>query len=542
MIVAFFQSLFPPVYDSLGRISVRLTLHRALYFLLLLLLVCSQVVSNYMMSGMQILLAVNWALEWDMRRKFRCKEWHPLLIAFLVLMAVHLLWLVPSSNLTYGLDDLFGKLPLLAIPLVVLTSRPLNRNQFCAIVFGLVTTVFIATLIGHVRYATIPDLAYRKIVPYISHIRFALNICLAIVFLVAWLMSLFRNRRKIFLTLFVPVTLLILYFLHFLLLIHSYTAIVILFVVSLVCLVAFGMRLNKKGRILILSVFLLAVGASAAIVGSMIRDYYRPVPLMRQPLVATTVNGNPYLHKQDGLIENGNYIDNYVCNSEMKSEWAKRSTVSLDSVTSNGYAVYPALLRYLNALGTTKDSAGMQLLSPADVRAIEQGVANPVYIHGSKLRVMVYVMLYEYESSRILGSVKNFTMLQRFELWRNAWQVFLQHPVFGVGTGDVKDACMQRLADCDSPLADTPRNAHNQYLTFLVTFGLIGTLLITAVFVWALRRLKLRERPLLVAYLVVLLVSFVTENTLSTLAGCVFSTTFFCLLAWREEDLKKLQP
>ncbi len=531
MIVSFIQSLFPPVNDASGRFSWRLTIHHSLYYLLLVTLAGAQSVSNYMMSGMQILLAVNWALEWDMRRKFGRGGLHPLLVAFLVLAAVHLLWMIPTANIDSGLADLFGKLPLLAIPLIVLTSRPLNRNQFFFIAFFFVGTVFVATIIGHVRYATMPDLAYREIIPFISHIRFALNVCLAILFLIAFLTVQTRRRGEINLVELLSIGALIVYFLHFLLLIHSYTAFVILFVVSIVMLIAFGKRCQKKWRITLVTLFSVVVIAVVAVLGSLIRDYYRPVPLLNQPLATHTANGNPYLHKQDGLIENGNLIDNYVCNSELTTEWRKRSQMELDSVTSNGYAVYPTLLRYLNALGTTKDSVGMQLLTPEDVRAIEQGIANPVYLHGSKLRTMVYVMLYEYESARVLGSVKNFTMLQRFELWEHAWEVFVKHPLFGVGTGDVKDACMEQLKSSDSPLAGIQRNPHNQYLSFLVSFGLIGTVVLFAAFIIALRRLKLRERPLLVAYIVVLLVSFITENTLSTLAGCVFSTTFFCLLS-----------
>ena len=101
---------------------------------------------------------------------------------------------------------------------------------------------------------------------------------------------------------------------------------------------------------------------------------------------------------------------------------------------------------------------------------------------------------------------------------------------------------MEQLKSSDSPLAGIQRNPHNQYLSFLVSFGLIGTVVLFAAFIIALRRLKLRERPLLVAYIVVLLVSFITENTLSTLAGCVFSTTFFCLLSQIPDGETKPQP
>ena len=49
--------------DADGRESTVLRVQHAIYFLLLVILVGSQVVSKFMMSGMQILLIVNWLLE-----------------------------------------------------------------------------------------------------------------------------------------------------------------------------------------------------------------------------------------------------------------------------------------------------------------------------------------------------------------------------------------------------------------------------------------------------------------------------------------------
>ena len=239
----------------------------------------------------------------------------------------------------------------------------------------------------------------------------------------------------------------------------------------------------------------------------------------------------------DCLIEKvGNYINNYICQAELEREWAKRSTMGLYDTTQNDYTVYPTLLRYLNALGTTKDSVGMTLLGDDDIRAIEHGIANPVYVSGSSLRKMYYVMFFEYECYRSFGAVKDFTMLQRFELWRNAWKVFRSNPLFGTGTGDVVDACHQQLADSQSPLQGTYKHAHNQYLTFLVTFGIIGFAIITAFFVYALRRQRLLRVPAVLAFVCIVLISFITEDTLETLAGCVFSTLFLCLMAAVEAE------
>ncbi len=534
----FLQAYFPRVTRADGSSSLRLTIHHAVYFVLLFVLVGAQPVSNFMMSGMEILLAVNWALEWDMRAKMGRARRSPLLWAFLVLMAVHLIWMTGSENASYGWNDIFRKLPLLAIPLVLLTSRPLNGKQLAFLLFTFVSTVFVATIIGRIRMATIPDLPYRQIIPFISHIRFAMNVCLAVVIIV-WFVVERRTEsgerraekrplvKDWLLWLSLAVALLLL---DFLFRIRSYTAFVMLFVTSVLLLAFFWRRIRNRVVALMSLLAVVIVAALAVMVSiGMYNDYYSPVPLASQPLREATVCGNPYQHKQDGLIENGNYVNNYICRAELEREWSKRSQMELDEVTENEYSVYPTLIRYLNAMGTTKDSAGMAMLGDDDIRAIEKGIANPVYLKGTSLRKMYYVMFFEYECYRNFGAVKDFTMLQRFELWKNAWRVYKKHPVFGVGTGDVVDECHKQLFIDGSPLMGTKKHAHNQYLTFIVSFGAVGFAIIVGFFVYALRRQRVLQIPAVLAFVSFVLISFITEDTLETLAGCVFSVLFLCL-------------
>ena len=411
------------------------------------------------------------------------------------------------------------------------------------------TTVFVATIIGRVRAATISDLPYRDIIPFISHIRFALNVCLAIV-LIVWFMVTRRTENWERITgmrplmkdwLFWVLSAVLLSLIDFLFKIQSYTAFAVLFVILVVMVIAYRKRIRSKAlRVASVVTLSVIVGAFVLTTFLMVRSYYRPVPLMEQPLAEMTANGNPYQHKQDGLIENGNYVNNYICAKELESEWIKRSSMGLYDTTVNGYTVYPTLLRYLNALGTTKDSAGICLLTDEDVAAIEKGIANPVLVDGSPLRRMYYVMLYEYESYRNFRAVKDFTMLQRFELWHNGWRVFHKHPLFGTGTGDVVDACHIQLIIDESPLKGTKKHVHNQYLTFLITFGILGFSIIAVVFFVVIKKSRLMQLPAAAAYICIVLVSFITEDTLETLAGCVFSVLFLCLFQvyCKTENLK----
>lgn len=511
---------------------MRPLIHRKIYVVLLCLIAGAMTTSVFATNLLWVLLLANWVAEWNWKEKFADFRHNYLLQAFLVLVAVHLVWLIGTANMGYGLFDLQKKLPLIALPLVILTTRPLNAKEALNVGICYVGTVFVVSIIGLVRHLTIPDLPYREIVPYISHIRFGLNVCLSIVLL---LYAAFRYHKPWLYGVSLAVTL---WYLCFLFLLHAYTAFIILFVMSVTLAIVYRRRMTRRSRLLIasvLSAIILAVGLLAAIYT---HDYYHLQKLSTQPMAALTPNGRPYVHHDDGIIENGNYIHHYICEEEMRQEWTKVSAFPFDSLTATGYTIYPTLLRYLNGLGLTKDSLGMAHLSPADIAAIEKGIANPVYLqHGP--RKMAYAFLYEYESHRCYHSVSNFSMLQRLELWRNGLQVFLQHPLFGVGTGDVPDVCHENLVKTSSPLADTNLHTHNQYLNFLIAFGLLGFLIIVFFFVRAIHKGRYCSSLLFTAFLCILLISFISEDTLETLAGITFAALGFVLLAPRKSELVK---
>lgn len=524
--------MFPVCRDSVGQVSRRRTLHSHLNILLLIALAGAIPCSNYLMSACEVLLFANWVLEWNMKEKFS-KPLHHLLRFALLLMGMHFLGLLYSHNLPYGINDIFKKLPLLALPLVILTQKPLRKFQLHGLFFVYVCTVWVVTIIGFIRYLTIPGLPYREIVPFISHIRFALNVVMALCItstsiLWSWKHCTAPSSRMLSCG---TMLLMMAWMLYFLLLQRSYTAFVALSLVMIVSLVLNWKKIPGRWEKTLLAVLLAAVISGVGIlIGIHCHQYYHLSPLSSKPLKELTANQNPYTHKQDGLIENGNYVNNYICRKELQQEWNLRSSMDVDSTTRNGYSIYTTLIRYLNGKGLTKDSLGVSQLSPSDISSIEEGIANPVYSQGGRVKEMVFVMLFEWECYRHFHAVKDFTMLQRFELWKTTLKVWKQHPIIGTGTGDIVDLLHQQLCKDDSELCGTSKHSHNQYLSFLATFGIVGFLVLLAAGIRALRMERRRWNTLFWAYLTIVLVSFLTEDTLETLAGCLFSTYFLCLM------------
>lgn len=490
-----------------------------------------------------ILMLLNWLLEGRWREKWQMARESTLLQAFVGLYLLYVVGMLWTSNFSHGLAALQVRLPLLVVPLIMLTTKPVTGRARRYALALYVTTVLVVSVIGFVRLMTIPDLPYRDAVPYISHIRFALNCCM-----VVFLASLVKLDRldKLGILGIIGRGLLVLWMLFFLVLIHSYTGFAVLAAVSLVIVLS-------RRRWLLTAVWVVVMGAAAFAVGYEAKSYYRLIPQATEPLPAYTAGGHLYDHYEDGIIENGNYINNYLCPEELRSEWSRRSTVSYDSVGEEGYSLQPTLVRYLNALGLTKDSVGLWSLTDAQVRDIERGVANPVYEGHNPLRKMVYVMLFEREYYVHTHAVRGFTMLQRLELWQATLSVVREHPWSGVGTGDVDDALHARLAEMDSSLADTRKSTHNQYLAFLAAFGIVGCILLLALFRRPLTAPNSKLSgvhggtplptpelsTLMLAWVLTVLISFLTEDTLDTLPGILFCTYF---LAFRTPQCTNTTP
>jgi hypothetical protein len=199
--------------------------------------------------------------------------------------------------------------------------------------------------------------------------------------------------------------------------------------------------------------------------------------------------------------------------------------VPLTDLTASGYDLEATLIRYLNALSLPKDSLGVMALTDEQVLEVENGVANPVYVHGSLPRKMLYVIFFEYENYRCYRAVEGFSMLQRFELWTSATHIIGRHPWTGVGTGDLEAAMEEDFCATQSPLQGSRLMPHNEYLNLMAMLGIPAFVLLAVLFLFALP--ALRRQPLwMVAWAVAILVSCLTENTLDSLAGILFSTWF----------------
>ena len=65
-------------------------------------------------------------------------------------------------------------------------------------------------------------------------------------------------------------------------------------------------------------------------------------------------------------------------------------------------------------------------------------------------------------------------VIDRLTIWRTAFDVWLDHPIFGVGLGNFRDHALQRQIDLLVPLGYESFHAHSTYIELLVDTGVVG--------------------------------------------------------------------
>ena len=102
--------------------------------------------------------------------------------------------------------------------------------------------------------------------------------------------------------------------------------------------------------------------------------------------------------------------------------------------------------------------------------------------------------------------------------------------LFGVGVGDVRVAFDRQYEIMNTQLKPEFRfRAHNQYLTFFITFGVIGGIWFILTLVYPLF-LKKHHTYLYIVFFAIMALSFVSEDTLETQAGVTLFAVMNSLL------------
>ena len=304
--------------------------HNYLYYFGLMVVLVGMPLSKFMMSIGQIIMLGNFLIQghWKLRlQRFWNNKAAVCLSSVMLLLT---LGLINTSNFHEAYLDMNIKFPMFALPLLIASAEPIPIKLFNSFLKLFVSSVFGCTIFSTL---ILVDVVHRSLLDargisiFISHIRFALLICIAI-----FILSKFFKDTTNFASKLICV-LLIGWFIVFMFLMQSLTGIfILLFTIYILCCL-FYVKRSKS----ILKYPLFGFMILAPILG-VVNSYYKHKKIFNTDLpkenqLETKTKHGHYYHNEVHcpLTENGNFIWIYVCDTEMRDAWNKRSKFNFDS-------------------------------------------------------------------------------------------------------------------------------------------------------------------------------------------------------------------
>jgi O-antigen ligase len=451
------------------------------------------------------------------------------------LFFLHVIGLIYTSDYEYAWNDLRTKLPLFTLPLFIATGPRISTRLFYRMLAIFVLAVIAGSIYRLILFLNLPVADSRDLSAHISHIRYSLNAVFAIFILLYFVYKKKSSDSGITVVLLIGAIWLI-YFITYM----NYTTGMLIFIITGVLLLPVltfrskgfwpktAMLLSMGILIILPILYVLSVGYK-----------YVNIPAVDfSQLDRYTPHGNSYYHDTVNFkSRNGKWTGLYICDKELRQEWAKRSRLSLEDYNEKRQINRYTLIKYLASKELRKDADGMDQLGDSDIRNIEKGIDRYNYTRLPGFRSQVEDFINSYQRYVEHQDPNSGSMVQRFEYWRTSLLLIRQNPVFGVGTGDVPHAFTEQYQKMNTNLAEQYRGrSHNQYLSVTVAFGILGLIWFMAVMFYPGIRTRNFNNYFYVIFWLILMLSMLTENTIEKQEGVTFYIVFTSLMILGREN------
>lgn len=495
----------------------------------------------FMSVGQLFLLGV-WLVEGlvfqNLSAKFKAFFLNKGAVAFSLIFFLHVAGLAYTSNMDWGLDLVRILLPFLFLPVIGASIPTLTKKELNVLLVLFVFATVATSVIGVLGWGNNDPTqgGFRELSPFISHIRMALMVVLSIFILVwkftemSWLLRVMALAA-------------ILWCIHYLDLMHSVQGMAILFLGLTLLLLLRSAEFTPAWRKLIRTTAFLLPITAITYLAVCYQQYYNADPMVLETLDTRSATGEIYSHDlEDPVVENGRYVWVNVALDELQEAWDTRSAMDYHGNDAKGQDLSGTLIRYMTSLDLKKDSAGISEMSDQDIANVEAGIANHSRLERNGLRNRVDMLIFELDRYKHGRDPSHSSMTMRFEFWRAAMGIWQQHFWTGVGTGDTPEAFAKQYEEMGSPLDESVRfRAHNQYITLGVSLGVIGLVLFLLALFLPFVLQKNARNGLAFVFLLAVLVSFMSDDTLERQAGATFVAFFYCILVFLapERELKE---
>jgi len=512
----------------------RKKIHEQIYFYILCLLAASLSLSIYVTSMVSFWLLTNWVLEARFVEKWKLARTNRALQAFLLLFLLYVVGLLWTEDLSTGLQSIKMKLPFVWMPVLFATIGPLSSRQVRFILLFFTLGVLASTLGSMLKMAgwlgpEVND--FRELSLFMPHIRFSMGIVLSL--LIACY-NLFVDRTSVSRLELIYYAVILLWFVFFLVILKSLSGMIIAIILAFLFLLRLVWEIRDKVvRFMVLVLVIMIPLLSVMYLGYAIERFYNFDVVDADELESHTVEGNPYSHRLElEDVENGHHTWIYVCDPELEREWNRVSDIPYrDGRTENGNALRTTLIRFLTSRDLRKDAAGFRQLSEEEIRAIEQGVANYIYLDRFKFYPRVYELIWEIHRYKLGYDPNEKSVVQRYLFLEAGWHIARTKLLLGTGPGDLRNEFKRYYELVDSPLEGRWRlgSAHNQYLSFLISFGIPGLLICLFALIAPIFLARRQNSFLAMSFLIMVLISMLSLDTMEKAFGVAFVAFFYSL-------------
>ncbi len=508
--------------------------YRKIHLFMVGLLIISIPLNKVTTSIACLTLMGAWFVERDFKTKFRNIWKSKSSILFALVLLMHLIGLAYTDDFHYAWNDIRIKTPLL-FGLLFASYPKFTLKQFHTVLMLYIFAVFAGTLISIYFYYFKGITDTRHITPFISHIRFSLNVCFSIFILIYFFV--FVRDLKLFLRILMAFA--IVWFVFYLMILRSSTGFFALGSSVFVSIIYFFLKIKRF--YLRLSLLSLAVALPIVIyltLHSVYTSYSTAETVDIGKLDPTTALGNAYLHDTSVYpVENGKYVGLFLATDELEAAWNKRSNIPFLGNDADGQDIRFTLIRYLNSKGYRKDAQGVNMLTKEEIESIKQGNATVNQMQNKGIQSLIEEFIWGYKIYEKSGNPNGSSMMQRYEYLKASLQLIKKNWLFGTGTGDLQQAFNQYYTETNSPLLPELRlRAHNQFISIFISFGIFGFVLFLVALFYPPWACKKYNAYLFLIFFVISFVSMLTDDTLETQAGVSFFSFFIAFLLYASPE------
>ena len=480
-----------------------------------------------------MLMSANYLAEgrYIEKAKFVWKNYTILL--FVGFFAIHLIGLLWSTDLEYGNHDVQIKLPLFALPMAIGSSMKLSIKKFEWVLLFFLATSLVSSFVGSFIYFVLskPGDDYRLMSPYMSHIRLSLMMGVAV------FSSFYLSQKSIqwerFRGWFIGLGF---WFIIYLFMLRAMSGIVAVMTAGFILIWLISskqkMKFYRITKLILISGILITMGY----VYWQVRDFYTIDKINLSKVDTHSQNGEEYKFDLNSpMVENGHYTMSFLAENELRTYWNSISQLDYDGHDLKGQNIRHTMIRYLTSKNLRKDQQGLEQLTHQDIWAIENGIANVRFLDGKNLNTLMYRYIWEVHNYRSGFNPQGNSLTQRFLFWEIGVEIFKENWIHGVGTGDTQLAFNEKYENLSFQVWKKYQlRAHNQYLTFGITFGLFGFVY----FLWMLFS-GFAIRPNSSSYLfigsfIIMIVSMLDEDTFETQFGITYALFFYFLFLFHQ--------